>query len=600
MNKLLIILLTLLPMIASAQPGVTPVVDRDGKKYYSHTVEAGNTLWGLQRIFGVSVEIIVGANPSLKEGLKEGQTVLIPVTQESIEKIPTVPYKVKKGETLYGLSKQFNMTIDDLVALNPELKDGLNKGQMIKITCCPDEGVDPPVVIKEEPTTPNPFVADTVENEDGSAHQIAFTFSDSTIRHIVMAHETLYSVSKRFMVTVDRIMELNELTSTAIKEGQVLIIPVKTERIDHVEIRGIPLDYDPNGEGPLEFDVKEKYKIALLLPFHLDGGPNYSRGVSEAATKFYMGARLAIDSLERKGLVADIIILDTGNDSTKILDFLADTTFKSMDLVIGPFFENNVRIVAEYCKQNRIRMVCPVAIPEDVLEKNRLVYEAVPSPEVLMMRLADHMLIHNSKDRIILVKPSKESDILMYEAFKERFNAAIFDGVRPILTESSVGSVSAGKGGKTVYVVPTTDRGTAMKFMNGMSKSGSRSSNLFVYGTQEWDSFDGINNIYKNKYNFHYASPNFLNYYTDGVVRLNMAHRTWYKTDLSKMAVQGYDVLTYFCAEFFLQDKKKPALMMSAFDMQQLAPDSGFENKKIFVVEQDEYELFDSQVERDD
>ncbi len=590
-------------MFANAQPGVSPVVEREGGKFYSHVVETGNTLWGIQQIFGVPVDQIVAANPELSNGLKEGQTIFIPVTSESIAKIPTTEYKVRKSETLYGLAKKFDTTVDDLVSLNPELKDGLKKGQIIQIPCCAEDGTSV-TILPPEITTPNPFVTDTIENEDGSADHVTFSFSDSTVRHIVMSHETLYSVSKRFMVSVDKIMEVNALTSTSIKEGQILIVPVKAERIERVEIRPVPLDYDPNGEGPLEFDKKDRYRIAIMLPFYLDGGAKYSKMVSELATQFYMGAKMALDSLERKGLKADIEIYDTGNDSVKILNLLADTSFLSIDLVIGPFFPSNMDIVAGYCKANRIRMVCPVAAPEEMIEQNRLVYQAVPSGEILMRRLAHDMLVNNAKDRIVLVKPIKESDVLMYEAYKNEFNSALYDGERPTLIESTVGSFTSQivRGVNTLFVIPATDRITAMKFMNNLNKSAfrSRAKNLFVYGTKEWDSYSDINNIYKNKYNFHFASPNFLNYYSDGMVQMNKTHRSWYKTDLSRMAVHGYDIVSYFCGEFFLESSKKSTMMMSAFRMQQLSPKGGYENLEFFIVEQDEYELFDSQVERDD
>ena len=65
MKKLVIILLLCLSYFASAQPGVATVVEKNGKKYYEHTVEEGNTLWGLQRMYGVSVEDIVAENPML-------------------------------------------------------------------------------------------------------------------------------------------------------------------------------------------------------------------------------------------------------------------------------------------------------------------------------------------------------------------------------------------------------------------------------------------------------------------------------------------------------------------------------------------------------
>lgn len=601
MNKLVIILLLCLPYFASAQPGVTPVVEKNGKKYYEHTVEAGNTLWGLQRIYGVSVEEIVAENPSLANGLKKDEKILIPVTKESIKKIPTSEYKVRRGETLYGLSRKFNTSVDDLIALNPELENsGLAKGQFIKIPF-QDDKKEPTVVITrpkvEISTTPNPFVVDTVVNEDGSEDQRSFQFSDSSIRHIVMSHETLYKVSKRFMVPVDEIMRLNGLTSTSIKEGQILIIPVKQERIERLEIKKVPRNTEDAPTGPLVFEKKEKYKIAVLLPFYLDGGNSYSSRVSQLATQFYMGAKLAVDSLQKLGLVADLIVFDTKNDSAHIQSILADTSFLSMDLVIGPFYEKHMETLSTYCKENRIRLVCPVSTSEKYLVNNRLIYESVPNGNASMAVLAQHMLANNSRDRIVLVKPTLKADMEMYNAFRDAFQSSPVEGVRPTLVESTLdgftGQVRSGV--NTLIVIPTKDQKTAIKFMNALGRRGTRAKNAYVYGTKEWEGFSQINNMYKNKYHFRYASSNFLDYYTDMAIDLNRMHRSYFKTDLSRMAAHGYDIVTYFSTEFFLTDiEKKPTLVMNGFDMKQVAPTDGYRNSHVFVIQQEDYELFDT------
>ncbi|MFK7783514.1 MAG: LysM peptidoglycan-binding domain-containing protein [Crocinitomicaceae bacterium] len=606
MKKLVIVLLLCLPYFASAQPGVASVVEKNGQKYYEHTVEEGNTLWGLQRIYGVSVEEIVAENPELKDGLKKDQKVYIPMTKESIKKIPTEDYKVRKGETLYGLSRRFHTPIDDLMMLNPELKDsGLAKGQIIKIPV-QEKGEEPTVQITrpnpELPTSPNPFVLDTIVNEDGSEDQLSFQFSDSSIRHIVMSHETLYKVSKRFMVSVDEIVKINGLTSTNIKEGQILIIPVKQERVERLEIKGVPVERDPE-TGPLTFEPKEKYKIALMLPFCLEGGSKHNSRVTRLVTQFYMGAKLAVDSLEKLGLVADLVVYDTKNDSAHIQSILADTNFLSTDLVIGPFYEDNIETLSAFCKENRIRMVCPVKTSEDHLKDNRLVYEAVPSSTVSMTLLAGYMLQNNAQDHVVLVKPTLESDMEMYNAFRDAFQSLPVDGVRPKLVETTTGGFTGNirSGVKTLLVIPTSDQQTAIRFMNSLGRWGKRSKGIYVYGTKEWVNFTDINNMYKNKYNFRYASSNFLDYYTDLAIDVNKMHRGYYKTDMSQMAAHGYDVISYFSSEFFLSEgAKKPSLVMDGFNMQQVNPTSGYRNTHVFVIQQEDYELFDTQKGHDD
>jgi len=600
MRLLILSILIFQAFIGFAQPGVAKEVVKNGKSYYEHKVEAGNTLWGLQRMYGVNVETIVAENPSLTEGIKTGQIVFIPkVVNTKVEEEVYSDYKVKSSETLYGLSKKFNTTVDRLIELNPELAtEGLKKGQSIKIPGIYKEEVETTEVVKEEKKeikeeVPNPFIVESTE-ENGVKESVKITFSDSTIRHSVLAHETMYSISKRFMVSIDEIMKVNGLTSSSVKEGQILIIPVKSEKIEKVGVGKVPEKGKTNVAGSIDFSAKDEYTIALFLPFFLDYGSGYSEYVADLSTQFYMGAMLAVDTLEAKGLKAKIHVFDTRNDSITIANILKNSIFDKVDLVIGPLLGENINQVATFCKKNRIRMVCPVASDSDVLENNPYFFSAVPSNISLMNGLASFMVKNYPKDNIVLVKPTDNKSLPMYEAFRKAFNETPFTGNRPHLVETTIESFNTyiKKGVNTRFVVPTIDKSSAMKFMNNLNRSAFRSNSddLFVYGTKEWVNFTDINNVYKNKYNFHFPSPNHLDYYEDQVVGLNRVYRSKYKTDLTKMAVQGYDVMLYFSSLFFLK-KTHTHLIMNEFKMKPISDGDGQENFNVFIIEQDNFNL---------
>ncbi|MCH2228862.1 MAG: LysM peptidoglycan-binding domain-containing protein [Crocinitomicaceae bacterium] len=588
MRSILIIILVSLSVTAYSQPGVANVVEQNGVRFYEHKVESGNTLWGLQRMYNVSVDDILTVNPALKDGLNVDQIVLIPAGKVKTQEIETVDYSVKKKETLYGLSRKFNVSVDDLIGMNPELADGLKKGQVIKVPSSASVLVESDVI-----ATDNPFVIDTVTSE-GVREEVTISFSDSTVRHTVMSHETMYSISKRFMVSISKIMEMNHLTSTSLSEGQVLLIPVKKERIERVDIGVVRESYDPEGNAVLEFEVKTEYKVALLLPFHLDYTSGYSEYLSSLSTQFYMGASMALDSLKDKGLNAKVYFFDTKSDSAEIAKIMGGREFLNMDLVIGPLMSGNMKMVTEFCKQNKIRVVTPVASDAGLLEGNRLVYSGVGSNISLMNGMASYMLANYSNDRIILVKPTDEKSLPLYEAFRKSFNQSGFVGDRPSLIETTIDGFNTyiKRGVNTRFVVPTIDKRTASKFMKNLNRSSFRSKadDLFVYGTKEWINFTDINDVYKNKYNFHYATSNMEDYYSDLAIDINKEFRVRYKTDMSKFSMQAYDVVTYFCNYFFLGNESSN-LLMNDFQMSQVSEADGYENIKIFMVEQEEYEL---------
>jgi len=580
-----------------AQPDVAKKVVIDGVEYYEHKIEAGNTLWGLQKMYGVSTQEILDANPQLTEGLKVGQKIIIPTSADSSKEIETFNYKVKKKETLYGLSKKFNTTVDQLISLNPELADGLQKGQVIKVPGSKEElaesdtkeHIDTPVIEK----APNPFVIDTIVSAENIKSEVIVSFSDTTIKHVVLAHETMYSISKRFMISIKELMKINGLKSTKVKEGQVLIIPVKNERIDKVQIKEVPAEYDPDGEDTLYFEKKEMYHIAIMLPFHLDYGPNYSKYVSNLSTQFYMGAKLAIDSLEELGLNAKIHVFDTQNDSAVIANLLSQAVFAEIDVVFGPLLRDEIMQVALFCKTNRIRMVCPAATDIAVLENNRLVYASVASNITLMKGLATQLNGMSSSDNIILIKPLDEKSVPNYEAFRDAYKE-IATKDSPNLVEATIGSFTSHIRRKTKsrFVLPSSDKGTALKFMKNLNASSFRSNpgGLYVYGMKEWVSFTDISNVYKNKFHFSFPTSNHVDYFEDKVIEVNKWYRSAYKTDLPKFAIQGYDVLFSFCNDFFLENKEV-TLLMNDFRMDQVSAKDGFENSNVYLINQVEFEL---------
>ena len=79
MKNLIFLLFTAIAVHSFAQPESATIELIDGKKYYVHIVQSGNTLWGIHKVYGASVEDIVKANPEIKNGLNEGQKIVIPV-----------------------------------------------------------------------------------------------------------------------------------------------------------------------------------------------------------------------------------------------------------------------------------------------------------------------------------------------------------------------------------------------------------------------------------------------------------------------------------------------------------------------------------------
>lgn len=109
-----------------------PIKVVDSKEYYYYQVKPKETMYSLSHRFEMSQEDMIKYNPSLTDGLKSGAILYFPVNELGYVDMPII-HKVAKGESVYGISKQYGMLIDDLLRLNPSAKDGIKVGEELVI-----------------------------------------------------------------------------------------------------------------------------------------------------------------------------------------------------------------------------------------------------------------------------------------------------------------------------------------------------------------------------------------------------------------------------------------------------------------------------------
>jgi LysM repeat protein len=116
----------------------------NGKTCYYYKVGNSETVYGIASKYGISRDDIIKYNPSAADGLKAGQILYFPVDQfgtvnVDVDSDGVILHEVKKGETLYGISHSYGVSVESVLALNPSVKDGVKAGSKIKI---PQKGVD--------------------------------------------------------------------------------------------------------------------------------------------------------------------------------------------------------------------------------------------------------------------------------------------------------------------------------------------------------------------------------------------------------------------------------------------------------------------------
>ena len=108
----------------------------NGKDYYIHIVEKGESLYFIHKKYNVPIEIIKKETPSVLDGLSIGEKIFIPIksnlTKSSVDG-NYINHTVKNKETLYSISNLYKLKQKEILAVNPEIRDGLREGIIIKI-----------------------------------------------------------------------------------------------------------------------------------------------------------------------------------------------------------------------------------------------------------------------------------------------------------------------------------------------------------------------------------------------------------------------------------------------------------------------------------
>lgn len=161
----------------------------------TYVVQKGDTLYGISKQFNTSMQKLRELNNLSSDILTIGKVLIV---SPNSDRNPSecVTYTVKKGDSLYSIAKQYNSTVDAIKRYNNLTSNNLSIGQKLKLPCYMKDN--------DNTTMPN-FVMYTVK-----------------------AGDSLYSIAQQYNTTVDKIKSDNKLPSNNLSIGQVLMIADKT------------------------------------------------------------------------------------------------------------------------------------------------------------------------------------------------------------------------------------------------------------------------------------------------------------------------------------------------------------------------------------
>ena len=392
----------------------------------THQVAPKETLYGIEKKYGISDELLKKANPFLeKEGLQIGQTLTIPsnkVQKNSPVTLEKVVYHyVLPKETKYSIAKQYGITIQELERKNPEVVSNLPEGFKL--------------LVKGNAPKGDKTVVSEPKKEIVNSNPVPTTSAINYLNYVVKSKETLYSLSKMFGMSQEELIILNPALSEGVVEGMSLKVP-STIAIS-------PETKKEYTELSKSTGITSRKKLALLLPFNvskIEGDTVNSMAMRLKKDKFlnmtldfYAGVLVAIDSARTLGLNIEVKILDSQEtkNSSNVASLINSNNLENSDAIIGPFYQSNVEKTAELLIKNQVPVISPLSKDSGVSYAN--IFQSIPAPDAVKNAMFDYM--RSKGGNIVAVVDKKKESVIQF--IKENHKDVKFSSL------SANGSVSA-------------------------------------------------------------------------------------------------------------------------------------------------------------
>ena len=569
------------------------------EKYIKHTVSNGETINSIAQKYKVTPFDIYKLNPDSQNGIQENIVLLIP--SSAISKINTdnkkgTTHLVQPKETLFSISKQYGVSVDDIKVANSDLSfDTMKIGQKIKI---PTNGVQ-----KDENFINTKSSKNDNANEDGQFHiieskeskygiskkygisieelerlnpiiasefpigyklvisenkinQNSISSSESTSvsalktesvkpatnnseEHIVLLKETLYSIASTYNMTVDELILLNPELKNGLKAGMKLRFTILNSK-EKGKKQKINLSNT--------IKVTNTKKLAILLPFNLidienDSLPSIQPNVKKTkllnmALDFYSGALMAIDSAKVLDLDIVIKILDSQETKTtsNVGKSIAENDLQNMDAIIGPFYQANVETLAQLLSNTKTPVISPLSKELGVNFPN--LYQSTPTSDFLRNAIFDY--IKSKRGNVIAIIDNNQTLKNYIYDNEPSFSLAGFNEDGIFEAESFISKFDKNK---INYVVLDSENKTIIDAV-GIAMLAAQNEyqvQLVILGQNDNSNFNdaSLKRLAKLKPLFpSLTKPN----YTKEAINFVRKYKIKYKVNPNKYAIRGFDV----------------------------------------------------------
>lgn len=544
-----------------------PATVSEEQGFRIHQVVSGETVFGLEKLYGIEESELLRLNPDLKNGLKAGMKLRLPEKQDQTRQNNVAvaqsgsKYRVEKGETIFSVASRFGVSVSDLKKANPALYTrGVQAGETI--------------LIPEQLNADQSSVAEETDNQYKTGMNLSLNPNCAPDAGAKMKKYKVALLLPLYLPDNDTIQSDSIATRghMPVKGGDSASLfsrlffnnqRVATGTDTTVVAAGINID--PRAAGFVEF---------------------------------YEGAILALDSIRHQGMNVELFVFDA-NNRKDVINLIQQSEFLDMNLIIGPVYPDLQAIVASFAAKNRIPLVSPLSNGGNIEQTNSWYVKAVPTRDFQVDQTARYISLEFKNRNFILVKESGNNPSVPEARLGQLCRQTFASGKSHDFfheydfQQKDVNSVKANldPSGENIFVIPSDNEAqVSVAVANIDALAGTY--NIILMGTAAFTKMKSIQTENFHDVRLRYLSPYYVDYKKPLVRRFVERYRNVFSGEPTMFSFQGFDVTFYFMSALFrygqdfrgcLPDFPMTLTQMN-FDFRKVGSMGGYMNENLFIV----------------
>lgn len=457
--------------------------------------------------------------------------------------------------------------------------------------------------------------------------------------HTVEKGQTLYSISKAYHSSVDKLLSENPDAIDGLKTGMMLKIPATSDQvvipstslpkptatvkmvspkpIEPIDSTSEKRDSVITISADTNFSPIKEIHVAAFLPLGLDAvndidvqkmahsGAQLPED-NRIGIEFYQGLKIAFDSLRTLGFNGHLHIYDSDADSLKFDKIVSSGELKKMNLIIGPLYGKKFEQVLRYARDNKIGIVSPTLQGNSLLLGHPASSKITPSFVVQCDFLSKYAISHFSHFNILVFNSAMIKDRPYVNTVSRKINEGLKLAQKDTAVEVTFTTINnfINKTKPNLIVIPSTNPSVITEIVNKIFLHQQESKDsLRVMGMSNFMEIESLDFNYQESLGAVVSGYKFVTDTAENTKVFSLKYLNQFKTIPSQYAYLGFDAGYYYLKGLqdhghrFLEnlDKIPYSGLQSRLQFKRSASGSGFENygAGIFEFKNYEYKLTD-------